>query len=321
MSFMASIMQTIWPLSTWSPGTTKGAAPGELVFVSGHPGSTERDDTVAQLLLERDVLGPAVTEYLQRRINAAQAFSAQGEEQAREVGSTLFYLQNSLKVYLGRRDALADPAILAKKQAEEDDFRAKVNANKEYGNAWDEIAGAEEKMKPEIKGQMFRRTGGQFLSTAIEIVEYVAEVKKPDGERLPEFHEAGLESLKYQLLSPAPIYPATEKLFMTTALKLCQEKMGKDDAFVQAILQGGDVDATVNALVDGTKMGDAAFRKSLLDGGEAAVAALNPPSARPIAAYATPSAVYSRPPEKSWARPASWSMARTLIPTPLLHCG
>ena len=262
----------------WS---AKGAAPGELVFVSGHPGSTERDDTVAQLLLERDVLGPAVTEYLQRRINAAQAFSAQGEEQAREVGSTLFYLQNSLKVYLGRRDALADPAILAKKQAEEDDFRAKVNANKkwkkEYGNAWDEIAGAEEKMKPEIKGQMFRRTGGQFLSTAIEIVEYVAEVKKPDGERLPEFHEAGLESLKYQLLSPAPIYPATEKLFMTTALKLCQEKMGKDDAFVQAILQGGDVDATVNALVDGTKMGDAAFRKSLLDGGEAAVAASTDP--------------------------------------------
>jgi hypothetical protein len=262
----------------WS---AKGAAPGELVFVSGHPGSTERDDTVAQLLLERDVRGPAITEYLQRRINAALAFTAQGEEQAREVGSTLFYLQNSLKVYLGRRDALADPAILAKKQAEEDDFRAKVNANqewkKEYGKAWDEIAGAEDKLKPEIKGQMFRRTGGQFLSLAIEIVQYVAEVKKPDGERLPEFHEAGLESLRYQLLSPAPIYPATEKLFMTTALKLCQEKMGKDDAYLQAILQGGDVDSTVNKMVDGTKMGDPAFRKSLLDGGEAAVAASTDP--------------------------------------------
>jgi len=262
----------------WS---AKGAAPGELIFISGHPGNTERDDTVAQLLLERDVRGPAVTEYLQRRIAAAQAFAAQGPEQEREVGSTLFYLQNSLKVYVGRRDALADPAIMAKKQADEADFRARVNANKEwkkeYGKAWDEIARAEEKMKPEIKGQMFRRTGGQMLSTAIEIVQYVAEVKKPDGERLEAFHEAGLESLKYQLLSPAPIYPATEKLFMATALNLCQEKMGKSDAFAQAILQGGEVDATVKSLVDGTKMADPAFRKSLLDGGEAAVAASTDP--------------------------------------------
>ena len=83
----------------WS---AKGAAPGELIFISGHPGSTERDDTVAQLLVERDVRGPAVTEYLQRRIAAAQAFAAQGPEQARLVGSTIFGLQNSLKVYLGR---------------------------------------------------------------------------------------------------------------------------------------------------------------------------------------------------------------------------
>jgi hypothetical protein len=107
----------------WS---AKGAAPGELIFISGHPGSTERDDTVAQLLVERDVRGPAITEYLQRRIATAQAFAAQGPEQARLVGSTIFGLQNSLKVYLGRAEALADPAILAKKQAEEDDFRAKV---------------------------------------------------------------------------------------------------------------------------------------------------------------------------------------------------
>ena len=262
----------------WS---AKGAAPGELIFISGHPGRTERDDTMAQLLLERDVREPAITEYLERRIAAGQAFAAQGTEQAREVGSTIFFLQNSLKVYLGRAEALADPAIIAKKQAEEDDFRAKVNANKEwkkeYGKTWDTIARAEEKLKPEIKGQVFRRSDSQLFNLALSIVQYVSEVKKPDGERLPEFHEAGLESLRYQLLSPAPIYPSTEKLFMTNALKLGEEKMGGNDAFVQAILQGGDIDRTVNSLVDGTKMGDPAFRKSLLDSGEAAVAASTDP--------------------------------------------
>ncbi|MGB9405928.1 MAG: S46 family peptidase, partial [Terracidiphilus sp.] len=262
----------------WS---AKGAAPGELVFVSGHPGSTERDDTVAQLKLERDVRGPALTEYIERRIAAAQAFAAQGPEQARLVGSTIFGLQNSLKVYLGRRDALADPAILAKKQADQDDFRAKVDANpewqKEYGSAWETIDAAVEKMKPEMKGQIFRRADSQLFTLALQIVQYVTEIKKPDGERLPQFHEAGLESLRYRMRSPAPIYPSTEKLFMASALKLGQEKLGKDDAYVQAILQGGDVDATVNAMVDGTKLADVAFRKSLIDGGEAAVAASTDP--------------------------------------------
>jgi hypothetical protein len=262
----------------WS---AKGAAPGELIFISGHPGSTERDDTVAQLLMERDVRGPAVTEYFQRRIATAQTFAAQGPEQARLVGSTIFGLQNSLKVYLGRGEALADPAILAKKQADEADFRAKVNANKEwkkeYGKAWDEIARAEDKVKPEIKGQLFRRTDSRLFTLAVQIVQYVAEIKKPDGERLPQYHDAGLDTLKFQLLSPAPIYPSTEKLYMAAALKLCQEKLGNNDAFAQAILQGGEVDATVNALVDGTKLADPAVRKALLDGGEAAVAASTDP--------------------------------------------
>jgi hypothetical protein len=262
----------------WS---AKGAAPGELIFISGHPGSTERDDTVAQLMMQRDVSGPAITEYLQRRIATAQAFAAQGPEQARLVSSMIFGLQNGLKVYLGRRDALADPAILAKKQAEENEFRAKVAANPEwqkaYGDAWDKIARAEEKVKPEIKGQLFRRTDSQLFTLALQIVQYVAEIKKPDGERLSQFHDAGLDSLKLQLFSPAPVYPVTEKLYMAAALKLAQEKLGQKDAYVQAILQGGDVDKTVNALVDGSKLADPAVRKALIEGGEAAVAASTDP--------------------------------------------
>ena len=262
----------------WS---AKGAAPGELIFISGHPGSTERQDTVAQLLMQRDVIGPALTEYLKRRIVAAQTFAAQGPEQARLVGSTIFGLQNSLKVYVGRAEALADKAIVAKKQAEEDDFRKKVAANpewqKEYGGAWDTIAHAEEKVRPEIKGQLFRRTDSRLFTIALQIVQYVAEIKKPDSDRLPGFNDASLDRVKFQMLSPAKIPVETEKLYMTNALKLGQEKLGTNDAYVQAILQGHDVDATVNGLIDGTKLAGVDFRKSLIDGGEAAVAASTDP--------------------------------------------
>ncbi|MGA3346477.1 MAG: S46 family peptidase [Terracidiphilus sp.] len=262
----------------WS---AKGAAPGELIFISGHPGSTQRDDTMDQLLFEHNSIEPAYIEYLSRRIAAAQAFAAQSREQARLVSTMILTLQNSLKVYQGRYDALNDKGIMAKKQAEESDFRARVAANPEwkkaYGGAWETISAVDEKAASRQKAMIFRRTDSRFFAIARQIVQYVTEVKKPDGERLDGYHDAQLESLKFQLLSPAPIYLSTEKLYMTTALNLAAEKLGKNDEYLVKLLQGSDVNTFVNSVVDGTKLSDVAVRKALLDGGEAAVAASTDP--------------------------------------------
>jgi hypothetical protein len=262
----------------WS---AKGAAPGELIFISGHPGSTQRQDTVAQLAYERELIEPSVIEYLRRRIAAAEEFGAKGQEQARLVSTTIFGLQNSLKVYIGRAEALADKAITAKKQAEEDDFRNKVAANpeweKDYGSAWDTIAATEKKAAPRTKAMIFRRTDSRLFTIARQIVQMVIEQKKPDGERLPGYHDAQLETMKFQLFSPAKIYPSTEKLWMKTALNLAAEKLGKDDEYLHALTQGKDVDAFVDSVVDGTKLYDVEVRKALVAGGEAAVAASTDP--------------------------------------------
>ncbi len=262
----------------WS---AKGADPGDLVFVSGHPGSTERDQTLAQLMLTRDVVTPNVIEYLSRRIAAAQDFARQGPEQARLVNTLIFGLQNSLKVYLGRRVALADKTIIEKKTADENDFKARIKANpewqKEYGDAWETIAKGEELIRPEVKAQVFRRTDSRLLSLALTLVQYSAEIKKPDAERLAQFHDANLEGLKFQLASPAPVSTVLEKLYMTVALNLAVEKLGKNDVYVAAVLNGDDVPTAINKLVDGSKIADPAFRKSLMDGGPEAIAASTDP--------------------------------------------
>lgn len=259
----------------------KGAADGDLTFIPGNPGSSQRQDTMAQLNLERETIEPIVIAYFKHRIEVAQQYAAQGPEPARQVASLIFELQNSLKVYVGREEALKDEAVIAKKQAEEDDFRKRIDANREwkheYGNSWTTISSAVEKERAMFPGRVFRRTDSELMSLALQIVQYVAEVKKPDGERLAAYHEAGLESLRYELLSPAPIYPAMEKLFMTSALMQGEEKLDKGDAFLQAVLQGGDPATVANSLVDGTKLADPAVRKALLDGGEAAVAASTDP--------------------------------------------
>ncbi len=65
----------------WS---ANGAADGELVFVSGHPGSTNRLMTLAQLHYQRDFSYPAALASLKRMLSIYRAYAALGSEQARQ---------------------------------------------------------------------------------------------------------------------------------------------------------------------------------------------------------------------------------------------
>ena len=146
-----------------------------------------------------------------------------------------------------------------------------------YGNAWTQIAEAEKKAATRFKEQYFHGLDSSLASLAQRIVQYVAEVKKPDGERLPGFHDAQLDSLKFQLASPAPIYNDMEIARMTGALALDLAEAGPNDPFVKIVLNGQTPKQVATALVNGTKLADPAERKKLIDGGEAAVAASTDP--------------------------------------------
>jgi len=262
----------------WNP---KGADDGELVFVSGHPGSTQRLDTDAALRFTRDEIQPYIIESLKRRIAVLKDYSARGAEQARQAATTIFSLENSLKALQGRQDGLTDPKIMEKKHTEEEDFRGKVNANpewkKDYASAWTMEEDALQKAKPRIKEQFFRALDSQLATLAVQIVTYVAEIKKPDGERLQGFHDSQLDSLKHRLFSPAPIYPEMEIARMTSALEADQKELGPNDPWVKAVLNGQSPKDVANQLITHTKLADPAVRKALIDGGQAAVDASNDP--------------------------------------------
>jgi Peptidase S46 len=253
----------------------KGAEDGDLVFVSGHPGSTQRSDTYAELEFDRDSETPMVLELIKRRIAMLKDYSARGTEQTRQAASQIFSLENGRKVYEGRLIGLQDKGLMDKKRKEEADFKAKVEANpewkKEYGSAWDKDAKAVEKDRSRIKEQFYRGTDSQLAGLAINLVTYVAEVKKPDGERLPGFHESQLESLRVKLFSPAPVYPELEIARLTSSLNADLKGIGADDPWVKAVLNGRTPEQAARELVSGTKLADPAYRKTLVDGGQAAV--------------------------------------------------
>jgi len=256
----------------WNP---QGAGDGDLVFVSGHPGGTERLVTYAYLVDLRDNVLANVITMLKNRIATLKDYSARGPEQARQAATMIFGLENGRKVFEGRRDGLADKNLMDKKRKEDEDFRAKVDANpewkKEFGDAWTMEEEALKKSQPRIKQQFFRNTDSQLSALAIQIVTYVAEIKKPDGERLPGFHDAQLDSMKLRLFSPAPIYKEMDIARMTAALDLDVKQLGPDDAFLKAVLDGRSPKDAANYLISTTKVGDPAFRKSLVEGGQAAV--------------------------------------------------
>ena len=260
----------------------KGAGDGELVFVSGNPGSTSRLETMTQIETERDYDLPLTLKSLNRWLEAAKQYAAQGPEQARQAANTIFGVSNSLKAYDGRAQGLADKDLVAKMQKDETSFRGLVAGNlaweRAYGGAWDAIAQAEMKHRQMVK--MFRFysvRGSRLWGIALSIVQYVAEVKKPNGERLEGYHDSQLESLRFRLFSPAPIYPGFETAMLEEGLQLSLEELGANDPYMRTVLGGRTPAEVAKEAVGGTKLADPALRKSLVEGGEAAVQASSDP--------------------------------------------
>ncbi|MGD1095865.1 MAG: S46 family peptidase, partial [Bryobacteraceae bacterium] len=203
----------------WNP---KGADDGDLVFVTGNPGSTERLDTVAQLEMERDFLEPNILKVLRNRIQVLKKFSDTTSEHALQAGTQIFGLENSVKAIDGEHKGLLNVQIMDTKRKDEAAFKEKVMSNPElkakYGSAWDQIAAAEKNSATRVKESYYHSTDSQIAGFAQTIVQYVAEIKKPDGERLNGYHEAQLESLRFRMNSPAPVYTDMEIARITGAL-------------------------------------------------------------------------------------------------------
>ncbi|PYS02558.1 MAG: hypothetical protein DMG12_13820 [Acidobacteria bacterium] len=229
----------------------KGAADGELVLVSGHPGGTERELTLAQLETQRDLIYPERLARNKRQLQAVRAYAARGPEQARQAADMIFGLENTIKAFTGEYNGM-DKNLFDKKRTEEADLRAKV-ASRSISS------------------------GSELAGLARQIVVYVAEIKKPDAERLDGYHDSQLDELKFYLFSPAPIYPEFEEALLTQSLQDSLDQLGTNDSFVMAVLDGRQPAEVAAQTVRGTKLKDPAFRKSLVEGGAAALAASTDP--------------------------------------------
>jgi hypothetical protein len=265
----------------WS---AKGAADGELAFVSGHPGNTSRLLTIPELAWLRDNQYPYVLTLLKRREVLLNAWSGRSEENARRAKDDLFGIQNSRKVRDGGLAALQDAAFFGAKVTKENAFK-KLLADQADGKAalaaYDRIAAAQKT----IAGMALRQRllensagfAGDSFHVARDLLRAADERPKPNGERLREYSEARRESFEQQLFSDKPIYADLEIVLLADSLTFLTEQLGFNDPTVQAVLAGKSPRARAAELINGTQVRDVAFRKKLYEGGAAAVAAAKDP--------------------------------------------
>ncbi|HEY7513123.1 MAG TPA: S46 family peptidase, partial [Vicinamibacteria bacterium] len=253
----------------WSRG---GASDGELVFTLGNPGSTSRLMTTAQLRSERDVVQPLRLKALDGMLEALRAYSARSPENARRAVDDLRTLENSQKARRGFVVALRDEAAMAKKAAAEQELRAKVAADPDLaravGDPWSAVSEATARLDARYaETRLAGYIGSQLLGIAGVVVQYVAEVKKPNGERLEAFRDSALASLENELYSPAPVHKDLEEAKLAERLRQSEEVLGREHPFVRAVLGGRTPAEVAREAVAGTKLDSADARRALVKGG------------------------------------------------------
>jgi hypothetical protein len=263
----------------WS---ANGAKDGDLVFVTGNPGSTGRLLTVAQMEYLRDVQYPAQLAAYDRNLAVLRELSQRDEETRRQLENQIFSLENSKKAVSGYLAGLRDSSLMTKKRAFERDFRRRIAADPKlrvrYGSAWDEIAKAQRELAALSKqAQWYGFGGSPLLNVAGGIVRIPQQAQLPDSLRLPQYRGPGLDNIRKAVLGSVPGNPEADKEMLAGWLTAAAKDLPLSDPYLQAILGGRSPEVAAETHVNGTRLADSTVRRSLLEGGAAAVAGSSDP--------------------------------------------
>ncbi len=275
-----------------------GPKENDLVFVTGHPGTTQRLETLAKLLHRRDYTLP-YTLYRLRTLEAALTqYSEQSPEKRRQAGTDVHSVANARKAFSGQLQGLLDPKIIEQKFEAENDPKLQKQWAEAFvpppgplsltkPSPWTQIEQIQKAYREFERLHALIETGHAFYSPLFSLARHCVrmadELPKKSPDRLREYRDSNLESLKFQLFSPAPIYPELERAKLTASLTFLAENLGGSDPIVKLVLAGKNPAARADELVNGTKLFDPAERKRLV--GEQGVLT---PGSRPIDASNDP---------------------------------
>ncbi len=244
------------------PWNAAGPKENELVFVTGHPGTTNRLETLAKLQHRRDLNLPYTLNRLRSLEAALTQYGDVGPEQRRQAATNLHSVANARKASSGQLQGLLDAKVMEQKETTEKSTPGTMPAIQAIAKAEGVYALFE-------KEHALIETGHAFYSdlfiNARHCVRMNEELRKPTTDRLREYRDSNLASLKFGLYSPAPIEKDLERAKLRASLTFLAETLGGSHPLVVMTLAGKNPSQRADDLVN-SKLYDVAVRKALVEG-------------------------------------------------------
>lgn len=258
-----------------------GPTEGDLVFVTGHPGTTNRLETLAKLIHRRDYFLPYSLARLRTYEAALIQFSASSPANSAIATTDLHRVANARKAFTGQYNGLLNPSIIQAKSLQENNILKAAEQEPEKDSPWKSIADVQKKLALFETDYLLFERGDAFFSELFTIARHIVrmadELPLTSGKRLREYRDSNLDSLKFQLYSPAPIHSSLEQAKLATSLSFMAEKLGGAHPLVKIALADEPPSNRAASLVNGSKLFNPDERRKLVDGGKQAVLASNDP--------------------------------------------
>jgi hypothetical protein len=266
----------------------EGAREGDLVFVTGNPGSTSRQITVSHVLYEREFRHPFLIQFLRAQRDLLEQMAARGPEAEQQVRENLFEVENSLKATEGQYAGLQDSLLLGQKIRWEREFRERIgkdpNLRAQFGDVWDKIAELQIKKletSPRLNLSNAQWLGAPHLLYAYELIRYVRAQSQPEAERPEDLRGDGLRQIEGLLQNPGTPDPMISEALLVSHLQMAARWLRATDPLRTRFFMPAETpEAAARRIIQGTRVLDAAFRQQLISGGVAAMEASQDPAIR-----------------------------------------
>lgn len=246
--------------------TIAGPREGDPIVVVGHPGTTSRLLTVAQLEYERDVALPA-----QRR-----AWQQERDDRAARAGRTpsaidadrVQALDNALKALDAQLAGLHDPALLSARRTAEALIREQLRQAPPpvaaLGTAWDRLATLVQRRQAVApRAALYAGGGSRLWALALDALRVAEQSPLPDSARLASHRGAALARQRARVAGPMAFDSAGERRAVEQLLHEATRLLPPADP-LRRWLGERRPSAVASTVVAETRMGDAAMRERLM---------------------------------------------------------